>query len=49
MSKSLSLTQALMVLNGLPNIGPISLNRLLDRFEGDALKVLEADPRQLKE
>lgn len=38
-----------MVLNGLPNIGPISLNRLLDRFEGDALKVLEADPRQLKE
>ncbi len=49
MSKSLSLTQALMVLNGLPNIGPISLNRLLDRFEGDALKVLEAVPRQLKE
>ena len=49
MSKSLSLTQALMVLNGLPNIGPISLNRLLDRFEGDALKVLEADPRHLKE
>ena len=35
------------MLNGLPNIGPVSLRRLLDRFEGDPLAVLEANLSQL--
>jgi DNA processing protein len=47
MSSGLTPKQALMVLNGLPNIGPVSLRRLLDRFGDDPLAVLDASPTQL--
>src|SRR5688572_17553258 len=40
--------QAFMILNDLPNIGPISLNRLLAAFDGDPLKILGASRRQLE-
>lgn len=37
-----------MVLNDLPNIGPITLNRLLAEFEGDPCAILSADRRRLE-
>jgi DNA processing protein len=41
---SLSRAQALMVLNALPHVGPITLRRLLTEFGGDPVAILEADP-----
>jgi DNA processing protein len=41
--------QAFMVLNGLPGMGPITLNRLLDLFDNDPVAVLEAPPSRLTE
>ncbi|MFP6900045.1 MAG: DNA-processing protein DprA [Opitutales bacterium] len=38
----LTTRQALLILNGLRRIGPISLNRLMDAFGGDPLAVLDA-------
>jgi DNA processing protein len=40
--------QALLVLNALPNIGPITLNRLLAELGGDPRSVLAADKRRLE-
>lgn len=40
-------TQAFLVLNALPNIGPITLNRLLAALGGDPRAVLSASARQL--
>lgn len=40
--------QAFMILNDLPNIGPISLNRLLAEFGGDPVAILRADRRSLE-
>jgi DNA processing protein len=40
--------QAFMVLNDLPNIGPITLNRLLAEFSGDPAAILRADRRRLE-
>lgn len=40
--------QAFMILNDLPNIGPITLNRLLAEFAGDPVAVLRADRRSLE-
>ena len=37
-----------MILNDLPNIGPISLNRLLEAFGGDPLQIFAATKRQLE-
>ena len=37
-----------MVLNDLPNIGPITLNRLLEEFGGDPRDILKADRRRLE-
>lgn len=37
-----------MVLNDLPNIGPITLNRLLEEFSGDPREILVADKRRLE-
>lgn len=37
-----------MVLNDLPNIGPITLNRLLAEFDGDPCAILSADRRRLE-
>lgn len=48
MSKELSERQALLVLNALPNIGPITLNRLLEELAGDPRAVLAADRRTLE-
>lgn len=43
----LSERQAFMILNDLPNIGPITLNRLLEEFGGDPRDILGADQRRL--
>jgi DNA processing protein len=40
--------QAFMVLNDLPNIGPITLNRLLTEFGGDPCAILGSDKRRLE-
>ena len=39
--------RALLILNGLPNIGPVSLNRLLEEFDSDPLRVLNAGKSDL--
>ena len=49
MAESLSPRQAYMILNGLPGMGPITLNRLLALFDGDPVAVLEAPPARLTE
>ncbi|MCB1123889.1 MAG: DNA-processing protein DprA [Verrucomicrobiae bacterium] len=41
-------TNAFIVLNGLPNIGPITLRRLLDAFNGDPVAIFEAPTSHLK-
>lgn len=41
--------QALLVLNGLPTVGPVMLRRLMDAFEGDAIRVLSASESSLME
>ena len=40
--------QAFMILNDLPNIGPITLNRLLEEFGDDPRDILASDKRQLE-
>ncbi len=47
-SPALTARQALLVLNDLPNIGPVVLNRLLAEFGGDPVAVLRADRRRLE-
>ena len=47
-SNDLSERQAFLVLNALPNIGPITLNRLLAELGGDPRSVLTASKRQLE-
>lgn len=37
-----------MLLNGLPNIGPVTIKRLLDAFGPDPRRILEADVDELK-
>ena len=37
-----------MILNDLPNIGPITLNRLLAEFGGDPVAILRSDRRRLE-
>ena len=48
MSDTLSERQAFMVLNDLPNIGPITLNRLLAEFGGDPCAILASNRRRLE-
>jgi len=48
MGTDLTLKQARLVLNALPEIGPITLNRLLDDLGGDPRDVLAAAPAQLE-
>lgn len=48
MSSELTERQALLVLNALPNIGPITLNRVLDALGGDPRAVLTAERRVLE-
>jgi DNA processing protein len=48
MTSELTERQAFLILNALPNIGPITLNRLLDELGGDPRHVLAADKRRLE-
>ncbi|AOS43396.1 hypothetical protein Verru16b_00439 [Lacunisphaera limnophila] len=48
MADTLTERQAFMVMNDLPNIGPITLNRLLAEFGGDPREILTADKRRLE-
>jgi len=48
MSSELTERQAFLVLNALPNIGPITLNRLLDELGGDPRAVFTADRRRIE-
>ncbi len=48
MSSELSERQAFLVLNALPNIGPITLNRLLVELGGDPRAVFAVGPRRLE-
>ena len=49
MDQSLTRRQAFMVLNGLPGMGPITLNRLLEIFGNDPVAVLDAPTARLQE
>lgn len=48
MSSDLTPRQAYLVLNALPNIGPITLNRLLEALGDDPRVILSASKRQLE-
>jgi DNA processing protein len=48
MPDTLTERQAFMVLNDLPNIGPITLNRLLAEFAGDPCAILNSNQRRLE-
>lgn len=48
MTDSLTQRQAFMILNDLPNIGPITLNRLLQEIDSDPRAILRADRRRLE-
>ncbi|HKB57602.1 MAG TPA: DNA-processing protein DprA [Lacunisphaera sp.] len=48
MADILTERQAFMIMNDLPNIGPITLNRLLEEFGGDPRDILTADKRRLQ-
>src|SRR5476651_1462434 len=48
MSSELTEQQAFLVLNALPNIGPITLNRLLEELGGDPRAVFSVGSRKLE-
>jgi DNA processing protein len=48
MADILTERQAFMIMNDLPNIGPITLNRLLEEFGGEPRDILTADKRRLQ-
>ena len=48
MSGELSERQAFLILNALPNIGPVTLNRLLAELGGDPARVLASEPSRLR-
>ncbi len=45
---NLTRSDAFLVLNGLANVGPVMLRRLLDRFSGDPIAILSASSSDLK-
>jgi DNA processing protein len=47
MASFISQRQALLVLNGIPHVGPVMLRRLMDAFEGDAVAVLAGQRSKL--
>ncbi|MEN8735106.1 MAG: DNA-processing protein DprA, partial [Lentimonas sp.] len=47
MSLELSQRKALLVLNGLPHVGPVMLRRLMDAFDDDAISVLSGQRDRL--
>ncbi len=48
MADTLTERQAFMVLNDLPNIGPVTLNRLLQELDNDPREILAAPRRRLE-
>ncbi len=48
MPDSLTERQAFMILNDLPNIGPVTLNRLLQEIDADPRVILRTDKRRLE-
>lgn len=48
MNETLTEGQAFMVLNALPGMGPITMNRLLEALGGDPRRVLSSDRRALE-
>ncbi len=48
MTETLTERQAFMILNDLPNIGPITLNRLLAELGGDPVEILRSPKRRLE-
>ncbi|HLP10049.1 MAG TPA: DNA-processing protein DprA [Opitutaceae bacterium] len=48
MSRELTELQALLVLNALPNIGPITTNRLVETLAGDPRRVFTANAKTLQ-
>lgn len=48
MRNELTEAQAFLILNAIPNIGPITTNRLLDALGGDPRKIFSADARTLQ-
>lgn len=48
MPPELTERQAFLVLNDLPNVGPMSLRRLLEAFDDDPRAILSADRRRLE-
>ena len=48
MPDSLTERQAFMILNDLPNIGPVTLNRLLQEIDPDPREILRANKRRLE-
>ncbi len=40
--------QALLILNALPELGPVTLRRLMDAFDHQAVRILAASPAELK-
>src|SRR5687767_6994208 len=48
MSNEMTERQAFLVLNALPNIGPVTLNRLLEELGGDPRSVFEAGTRRIE-
>src|SRR5581483_6494372 len=48
MSEALTERQAFLILNALPNIGPITTNRLLEKFDGNPCAIFSAGARQLE-
>lgn len=47
MPTSLNPRQALLVLNGLPHVGPVMLSRLMEAFDRDPVAVLSGDRQKL--
>ncbi len=48
MSRELTEAQAFLVLNALPNIGPVTLNRLLEELGGDPRTIFTVGQRRLE-
>jgi DNA processing protein len=47
-TNQLSRSDAWLILNAIPHIGPVNTRRLLESFEGDPLSILSATPKVLR-
>ena len=48
MAEELNAGGAYLVLNAIPNIGPITTNRLLQKFDGDPIRIFSASAHELE-